>query len=390
MKRKLLIAIPLLCAVALVAWIFRPKHEALGEGYIGERSVTLWSGVAQVREPLDALHYGDHVEIVARHNDSVKVRTANGEVGWIDARSVMESALWQRSAKLLGEAQELPVQARGRTKVATNLRVQPGRTQPRLYQFGRGIPVEIVGRAVADVAQALDEKESAGDASESKKEDSKKEDSKKEEWLFVRGLATRPPSEANPRTPSTTTQPGDRTSPIAGWIIGRFVELDLPDAVRDGTASANVRPMAWFELNKVNDISGAKPQYLVAGTRGAESQPCDFTNIRVYTWNTRKTRYETAYIENNLCGMMPVRIGTGPKGEPEFRFHSSEANLPARKAQGANAQISNNDERVYRLIQTVVRRIREDGSIALPKSKSKAPGKATNPAKAKKKPRAAP
>lgn len=384
MKRKLLIAIPLLCAVAVAAWIFRPKHEALGEGYIGERSITLWSGVAQVREPLDALHYGDHVEIVSRHNDSVKVRTATGEVGWIDARSVMETALWQRSAKLLGEAQELPVQARGRTKVATNLRVQPGRTQPRLYQFGRGIPVEIVGRAVTDVAQASDEKESAGDAAESKKEDSKKE-----EWLFVRGLATRPPSETNPRTPSTTTQPGDRTSPIAGWIIGRFVELDLPDAVRDGTASANVRPMAWFELNKVNDISGAKPQYLVAGTRGADSQPCDFTNIRVYTWNPKKTRYETAYIENNLCGMMPVRIGTGPKGEPEFRFRSAEANLPARKAQGAGAQVSNNDERVYRLIQTIVRRIREDGSIALPKSKSKTPGKATNPAKSKKKPRAA-
>jgi hypothetical protein len=381
MKRKLLIAIPLLCIVAVAAWIFRPKHDALGEGYIGERSVTLWSGVAQVREPLDALHYGDHVEIVARHNDSVKVRTTSGEVGWIDARSLMETALWQRSAKLLGEAQELPVQARGRTKVATNLRVLPGRTQPRLYQFGRGNPVEIVGRAVADVAQASDEKESAGDAG-----DSKKEDSRKEEWLFVRGLATRPPSEANPRTPdtSTITQPGDRTSPIAGWIIGRFVEMDLPDAVRAGTSSANVRPVAWFELNKVNDISGVKPQYLVAGTRGVDWQPCDFTNIRVFTWNPKKARYETAYIENNLCGTVPVRTGTGPKGEPEFRFRSKDVNPSA-----GNPQVGNNDERVYRLIQTVVRRIREDGSIALPKTKSKVAAKANKPAKSKKKPRAA-
>jgi hypothetical protein len=380
MKRKLLIAILLLCAVAVAAWIYRPKHEAAGEGYIGERSVTLWSGVAQVREPLDALHYGDHVEIVARHNDSVKVRTTGGEVGWIDARSLMEPALWQRSAKLLGDAQELPVQARGRTKVATNLRVQPGRAQPRLYQFGRGNPVEIVGRAVADVSQASDEKESAGEAAA----DSKKEDAKKEEWLFVRGLATRPPSEANPRTPdtSTTTRPGDRTSPIAGWIIGRFVELDLPDTVREGTASANVRPVAWFELNKVGDITGAKPQYLVAGTRGADSQPCDFANIRVYTWNPKKSRYETAYIENNLCGQMPVRIGTGPKGEPEFRFRSKDVN-----PSGDNSQTGNNDERVYRLIQTVVRRIREDGSIALPK-KSKVASTAKNSAKAKKKARA--
>src|SRR6202045_233272 len=381
MKRKLLIAIPLLCAVAMAAWIYRPKHEAAGEGYIGERSVTLWSGVAQVREPLDALHYGDRVEIVARHNDSVKVRTSGGEVGGIDARSLMEPALRQGSAKLLGDAQELPVQARGRTKVATNLRVLPGRTQPRLYQFGRGIPVEIVGRAVADVAQASDEKDIAGEAAA----DSKNEDAKKEEWLFVRGLATRPPSETNPRTPDTsrTTQPGDRTSPIAGWIIGRFVEMDLPDAVREGTASANVRPVAWFELNKVSDITGAKPQYLVAGTRGPDSQPCDFTNIRVYTWNLKKSRYETAYIENNLCGQMPVRIGTGPKGEPEFRFRSRDVNASA-----GNSQVANNDERAYRLIQTVVRRIREDGSIALPK-KSKGASKANSPAKTKKKSRAA-
>lgn len=353
MKRKLLVAIPLLCVVAVLAWILRPKHETLAEGYISERSVTLWSSIAQVREPLDSLHYGDRVEIVARHNDYTKVRTLSGTVGWVDARLVMEPALWQRSAKLLDEARSLPVQARGRTKVATNLRAQPGRTQPRLYQFGRGIPIEIVGRAVADWAQVSDEKESSNDSPEAKKE----------EWFFVRGLATRPPGETSVRTSdtTTTTQPGDRTIPIAGWIVGRFVEFDLPDAVREGTAAANVRAVAWFELNRAPDPSGAKPQYLVAGTRGPEAQPCDFTNIRVYTWNPKKTRYETAFIENNLCGQMPVRIGKGPKSEPEFRFHTKDGG---------------NDERVYRLMQTVVRRMREGGAPSTKKTKSKVPAKA--------------
>ncbi len=188
MKRKLLVAVPLLCIVALLAWLFRPKHETLGEGYISESSVTLWSSIAQVREPLDSLHYGDKVEIVARHNDFTKVRSSTGAVGWVDARLVMEPALWQRSAKLLDEARALPVQARGRTKVATNLRALPGRTQPRLYQFGRGIPVEIVGRSVADWAQVADEKET-----------NESSEPRKEEWLFIRGLATRPPGENNVR-----------------------------------------------------------------------------------------------------------------------------------------------------------------------------------------------
>ena len=101
MKRKLLVAVPLLCVVALLAWIFRPKHEAVGEAYVSERSVTLWSSVAQVREQLGVLLYGDHVEVLSRRNENVKVRTAAGLIGWVDGRYLMEPELWQRSNKLL-------------------------------------------------------------------------------------------------------------------------------------------------------------------------------------------------------------------------------------------------------------------------------------------------
>ena len=52
MKRKLLIAVPLLGLVALMAWMFRPKRETVGEAFVSERSVTLWSSVAQVRQPI--------------------------------------------------------------------------------------------------------------------------------------------------------------------------------------------------------------------------------------------------------------------------------------------------------------------------------------------------
>jgi SH3-like domain-containing protein len=168
-KRKLLIAVPLLILVVVAAWLLRPRHESLGDAYISERSITLWSSVAQVREPVDTLHYGDHVDVLARRNDSVKIRTAAGEIGWIDGRQLLEPALWSRSTKLLQQAQAIPVQAHGRTKVQTNLRVQPGRTEPRLYQFGRGVPVEIVGRAVADWAQVTDDKEPVNDSGDKDK-----------------------------------------------------------------------------------------------------------------------------------------------------------------------------------------------------------------------------
>jgi len=280
------------------------------------------------------------VDVMARRNDNVKVRTVAGEVGWLDSRALLEAALWERSVKLLDTARGMPVQARGRTKVQTNLRVEPGRGAPKLYQFSRGIPLEIVSRAVADWVQVLDEREGSNEPLESKKED----------WFLVRGVATRPPEETvRGGEAIATTRPGDQSIPIAGWVVARFVELDLPEPVREGMTSANVRPIAWFELNRVADVSGDKPQYLVAGTRGAEGHPCDFTTLRVYTWNARRTRYETAFIENNLCGQIPIRLSKGAKGEPEFRFHQMN---------GAK------EERGYRLIQTVVRRIREENEPA--------------------------
>jgi hypothetical protein len=333
-KRKLLIAVPLLCLVVLIAWFARPKRELIGEAYISDKAVPLLSSIAQVKEQVALLHYGERVEVLSKRNEHAKVRTIGGVVGWVDNRQLMEPELWQKSGKLLELVKPMPVQARGRTKVSTNLRVQPGRLQPRLYQFGRNVPVEIVGRGVADWVQVADEKDSGGESSEIKKED----------WFLIRGVTTRPPGEASARGTDTTTQPGDQTVSVAGWVVARFIELDLPDAVKEGAASANVRPVAWFELNRVSDPSGDKPQYLLAATRGAEGQVCDFTALRVYTWFARKHQYETAFIENDLCGQLPVITGKGPKGDPEFRFHVKDGKK---------------EEQVFRLYQTVVRRVRE-------------------------------
>jgi hypothetical protein len=57
---------------------------------------------------------------------------------------------------------------------------------------------------------------------------------------------------------------------------------------------------------------------------------------------------------------MPISLGKGPKGEPEFRF---------RQITGPR------EERLYRLMQTVVRRIREPGEGKKPpyKASTKAP-----------------
>lgn len=345
MKRKLLVAVPILCVVALLAWYFRPKRETVGEAYVSGQSLPLLSSIAQVRQEVGTLHYGDRVDTLAHRNGYVKVKTASGEVGWVDSRNLIRPELWQNSQELLKQVDALPVQARGRTKVSTNLRVGPGRDAGRLYQFTRGVPVEIVGRAVADWVQNTDEPDS----------DASSKDVKKEDWFLVRAIATRPPGEASARggVPPATTEPGDQSVPVAGWVIARFIELDVPDAIRVGANAANLRPIAWFELDRVPGESGDVPQYLLAAARGPEGQPCDFSNLRVYTWSRRRGRYETAFVENDLCGKLPIRISKNEEGQPEFRFHQAEGD----------------EVRRYKLVQTIVRRIREQNDAKAVKTK---------------------
>jgi hypothetical protein len=253
--------------------------------------------------------------------------------------------VWQRTAQLVGQARAMPVQARGRTKVNSNARIEPGRSAARAYQFARGTPVEVLSRAVVqwssptEVGQAVS-KQASGEEQKPRRED----------WLFVRGLAS---GGVGPGGLADSSRKEEENIPIAGWVLARFVELDRPGPIHDYASSSAMRVIAWFELNRVADPDGEKPQYLVAGVRGGEGQPCDFTMIRVYTWGTKRKRYETAYVESNFCGYLPIRVGKAPgTSDPEFRF----------TALGKTGK----GERVYRMRQTVVRRVRE-GERASPR-----------------------
>jgi hypothetical protein len=322
---RLIIPIVVLAVIGAYWWL-RPRPQHLPEAYINEHSATLWSSMAQVKERVATLHYGEKVEMLERKGDQVEVRTAQGVRGWIEARLLMDPPLWERRTQLLEKVRAVPVQARGLTKVVSNVHIEPGRDAVRVYQFGRGVPLEIVARAVAEWTPSTEETD-------------QEQKSKKEDWYLVRGFAP-----SSPGGKGVAAKAGE-SIPIAGWVLARFVELDLPGAIRDYASSAGLRVVAWFELNRVPDQSGEKPQYLVAGARGPEGQPCDFTMLRVYTWGSKRQRYETAYVESNLCAWLPIRAGKNAAGDPEFRF----------AAEGKAGK----EERRYVMHQTVVRRLRE-------------------------------
>jgi hypothetical protein len=355
---------------ALLYWKLHPKvPPVISIGYVADRDVTLWNSLAQVRESVGELHYGDRVEVVRVEGTAMQVRTTSGTVGWMhDSRQIMDSDLWGKSATLLDRTRTLPVQARGLTKTVSNVRVEPGRDAQRIFQFPRGTRVLILKRAVADAS--LGSEDNSPDAKPSSSDDQK---SKQEDWLLVLREVD------SPSNADTIPSPGNKTvemkratadsvssgpaltqaglavaqpaGVVAGWVLARFVELDLPGPVKDLASTADLHVVAWFELNRVADGSnGSMPQYLVAGTRGGEGQPCDFTMLRVYTWGATRKRYETAYVESDLCGRLPVLVSNGASG-PEFKFSNLD---------------DSGVERKYVMIQTAVRRIKDTTKTRTP------------------------
>jgi hypothetical protein len=316
--------------------------------YAAEPSAIVWNANAQVRQPVTTLHYGDRVTILQRSGDRVQVRTDAGVQGWIEVPTLMDADLWQQAAQILARARTLPVQARGHTRTISNVRLTSGRDGPRIFQFGRNEPVVVLDRTTSPAPQ-----EGAGDTASLSADNA----SKMEYWLLVMRAAPAAPSAETVTGVTASTLPGTSNAssavPIAGWLLARFIELDPPQPIPDYFSAAGIRVVAWAVLNTVPDNGESHPQYLVAGARGGEGQPCDFTLLRVYTWGAIRQRYETAYIENDVCGRMPIRVASTPAGD-EFRF-----------AVAADGKV----ERVYRMKQTSVRRVTE--TAATPRSKKR-------------------
>ena len=324
----------MLLVVAAAAY-FRLYHAPapIEIAYAANRQVTLQSTTAQVREPITTVNYGDRLEVLQRFQDQVHVRTITGLTGWVNEHELLSTDIWQKAQDLGKRTASLPIEARGHTKVLTNLRIDAGRDGIRLRQLNKNIPLQIFERRAVQVptSGAAAPAEEGGEPAQAKKED----------WWLVRAQTS-------------------EKDAVSGWILGRFIELDVPQPLPDYASSAGMRIVSWSELNKVVDASGkSRPQYLLLGAHSPEGQPCDFSMLRVYTWGKQRQRYETAYVESGVCGKLPVEVKESPQGgDTRFSF--------ADLSNGAPTQ------RDYMMHQTIVRHVTQAGE-----TKSRKPRKHT-------------
>lgn len=286
----------LLIAAAAIASLAGCGRGGLSDraeyAYVAVTEASLRDHVSTVYNKTGVLHNGERVQILERMQSKrfVRVRSPRGEEGWIQERYLTDQQTFDQFQRLADQFKSSPAQAVATTEEQVKVHVLPGRKTSYLYLLNEKQKVDLLQRQTVDrnapPQQLKDDKQK--DADDSSDEDKVKGDNAappavREDWWLVRDAQNR-----------------------VGWVLGRTLYLDVPEEISQ--YSEGQRIVASFPLDDVTDGDKKVSEYLVLFTE-KEGLPYDFSQARVFTWNVRKHRYETAYRERDLAGVLPVTLG---------------------------------------------------------------------------------
>jgi SH3-like domain-containing protein len=312
-SRKLLL--PVIGAVALLSGCGRSHRRVLETDYVSAPQVTLRNQLSQVYNKVGTAKNGDRVDVLDREKRFAWVRTENGAEGWVEQRYLVSQQVYDGFQKLKQQEQNSPVEGTATTRNDTNLHVEPGRDTEHLYQLALGAKVAVLKRATVEKSMAGAVARPASGTKEVKPA--------MEDWWLVR----------------------DPQSHV-GWVLGRMIDLDVPLEVAQYAEGQRI--VAYFVLNEVTDGDKKVAQYLTLVTEPKDGLPFDYNQARVFTWNVKRHRYETAYREHGLNGMLPVTVSHENFGK--------EGDLPVFVLQVKDAS-GNIIERKYKMNTPMVRRV---------------------------------
>jgi hypothetical protein len=295
-------------------------YVAAPQAFLRDRVAAVYSKTATVKN-------GDAVEVLDRDKRFVKVRTSAGAEGWMEQRYLISQQVYDKFLGLTKDHQNDPTQATGTTRNDSNLHLEPGRETDHLYQLPAGSKLALLARGMAERAGVV------APPTPSRKKGAEPAGPVMEDWWLARDAQGR-----------------------AGWMLSRMVDLDVPLEIAQ--YAEGQRFTAFFVLNEVQDEGKKVPEYLALLTEPKDGQPFDFDKVHVFTWNVRKHRYETAYRERNLNGVLPVTVTHEDFGK--------EGDLPVfvLREKDENGSIS---ERKYKLNTPIVRRVLAPGEQPPPR-----------------------
>lgn len=340
-------ALPLLAGV-LIAALAGCGDAGGGKqdyAYVAAPEAILRDRVAAVYSKTGVLRNGERVTVLERMQNRrfVRVRSSRGEEGWVQERYLTDQQTFDQFQRLADQFKSTAGQAAAVTKSQVNLHVTPGRKTEHLYQLNENEKVDLLQRAVADKnAAPTPVEQSKSDKKETEPEPPTGEESETgnpgqvpipEDWWLVRDSQKR-----------------------VGWVLGRLLYVDVPIDI--GQYAEGQRIVAFFVLDQVQDGNNKVPEYLVLLTENKDGMPYDYDQVRVFTWNVRRHRYETAYREHDLTGFLPVALGT--------ENFEKEGNLRTFTLHAADESGQLHEEK-FKFNPPLVKRVLAPGEQPLPK-----------------------
>jgi len=312
--------------------------------------------------------HGERLEIVQHRRRFMKVRTPSGVEGWTEDRLLLSAKEIADLMEVERRARTLPSQGVASTYELLNVHTEPDRFSPSFLQVKAGERVDVIGHVIASRTPSQPK---SLIARRPKTFPSKK---RAETRYPALPMPPAPPVPANwlelSKTPPEVLQeivsekaqaeralPTDDWSLVrnaqgeSGWVVTRRLYMAIPDDVAQYAEGHRIT--SYFALGEVRDGDQVKHNW-VWTTIGGGDHPYDFDSFRVFTWNLRRHRFETAYIQRNVEGYFPVLPAPVEFGAARSRGAASTARYPGFSVCTVNADGAR-VRRSYAFISPIVR-----------------------------------
>jgi SH3-like domain-containing protein len=401
----------LLCLVAcgmLVSGCSRLRpHAATEYVYVTAKQQTLRDRVAAVSNRTGTVQNGDRLKVLEHGRRFLRVQTEKGETGWIEERTVVGQDVYDAFATLAKQHAQDAAVATGVVRDEVYVHLTPGRATEKFFRLAEGDKLSLIERATlpkggglkagplknprqaaipgaaTGIAPAKASSAAVGAKSPAGTENkaaSEKTVAKPAETAAAKPALPGVAGEAEPAPPVMEDWWLVRDAKgRAGWVLSRMMDVDAPDAL--SRYAEGQRIVGAYVLATVNDPDAPQtdknvPEYVTVLSPYKSGLPYDFNQVRVFTWNPRMHRYETAFREKNIEGYLPVTLKmlTDPNGKsanattplPAFQYKVLSAMAPPVIPDPETGAIVSGPTitKTYRLEGNVLHRLLAPGEVA--------------------------
>src|SRR5580704_13960548 len=319
--------------------------------YVVAKQTYLRDRVAAVSNRVALVTNGQPLEVVEHGRRFLRTKTSKGEVGWIEDHMVIDQATYDQFVALQQQHAHDPVVATAVLRDDLYLHVKPGRETDRFYLLPENQKLQLLIRASVlkpEPPQGFltPAHPAAGTTKVKKTEKPGTDTPPMEDWWLVR----------------------DNSGQV-GWLLARRMDVDVPDEI--GGYSEGQKIVGAYVLTKVYDADSSLPdkmvpEYISVTNAFKDGLPYDFDQVRVFTWNVKKHRYETAYRQRNLEGLLPVSVSASKnlQGQPVPEFSITVATSEAVKVDPLTGVARPAETAVlrYQLESGMVKRVAQPGA----------------------------